>query len=246
MPSEEPEYQRILLKLSGEALEGDQGYGIDPQTLARTAEEIIEICGLGVQVAVVIGGGNMFRGLSGAAAGMDRATADTMGMLATVINCLALCDGLVQRDQPARVFTALPVGTAAAPFSAREARQALEAGEVVLLAAGTGNPYFTTDSAAALRALEVQAEVLLKATKVDGVYDKDPVAHADARRYHRVSYEEVLKRRLKVMDLTAITLCRDNSLPLIVFDMTRPGNIKRVVQGQDVGTRVLATDGQGE
>ena len=238
-------FRRVLLKLSGEALEGEQGYGIDPRTLGGVADEIIAVCAEGIQVAVVIGGGNMFRGLAGAAAGMDRSRADSMGMLATVINCLALEDALLQRGQPARVLTALPAGTAT-PFSSREAVARLEAGEVVLLAGGTGNPYFTTDTAAALRGLEVGATMLLKATKVDGVYDKDPKVHANARRFEVVSYTEVLNRQLKVMDLTAITLCRENSLPLVVFDMTTPGNIRRVIQGQNVGTRVVAHDEQSE
>ena len=232
-------FRRVLLKLSGEALEGDQGYGIDPGTLGGVADEIIEVCHVGVQVAVVVGGGNMFRGLAGAAAGMDRNRADSMGMLATVINCLALEDALLQRGQPARVLTALPAGTTR-PFSSREAVARLEAGEVVLLAGGTGNPYFTTDTAAALRGLEVGASALLKATKVDGVYDRDPKVHDDAKRFEVISYTEVLDRQLKVMDLTAITLCRENSLPLVVFDMTTPGNIKRVIQGEQVGTRVVA------
>ena len=232
-------YNRILLKLSGEALQGGQSHGIEPETLSGVAEQIVDICGMGVQVAVVIGGGNMFRGLAGAAAGMDRSRADTMGMLATVINCLALEDSLQQRGQHASVLTAIPTGTATVPFSRREAVARLEAGEVVLLAGGTGNPYFTTDSAAALRALEVGAEVLLKATKVDGVYDRDPVTNPDATRFEVISYSEVLQRRLKVMDLTAITLCQDNHLPLVVFDMTSEGNIKRVIQGEPVGTRVV-------
>ena len=235
----EKTFRRVLLKLSGEALEGDQGYGIDPLTLGGVADEIIEVCREGVQLAIVVGGGNMFRGLAGAASGMDRSSADSMGMLATVINCLALEDALLQRGQPARVLTALPAGTAT-PFSSREAVARLEAGEVVLLAGGTGNPYFTTDTAAALRGLEVGASVLMKATKVDGVYDKDPAVHADATRFEVISYTEVLSRQLKVMDLTAITLCRENSLPLVVFNMTTPGNIKRVIQGEKVGTRVVA------
>ncbi len=232
-------FRRVLLKLSGEALEGDQGHGIDPATMGGVADEIIEVCREGVQVAVVVGGGNMFRGLAGAASGMDRSQADSMGMLATVINCIALEDALLQRGQPARVLTALPAGTCTL-FSSREAKARLEAGEVVLLAGGTGNPYFTTDTAAALRALEVGASALMKATKVDGVYDKDPEVHADAKRFETISYTEVLDRQLKVMDLTAITLCRENSLPLVVFNMTTRGNIKRVIEGEKIGTRVVA------
>ncbi len=232
-------FRRVLLKLSGEALQGDQDHGIDPETLGGVAEELMAVCAAGVQVAVVVGGGNMFRGLAGAASGMDRSRADSMGMLATVINCLALEDALLQRGQPARVLTALPAGTATL-FSSREARARLDAGEVVLLAGGTGNPYFTTDTAAALRGLEVGASVLMKGTKVDGVYDKDPMVHDDAKRFDVISYTEVLDRQLQVMDLTAITLCRENDLPLLVFDMTRPGNIERVIKGELVGTRVVA------
>jgi uridylate kinase len=237
----QPVYRRALLKLSGEALEGSQGHGIDPATLDAVADQLVDVCSLGVQLAVVIGGGNIFRGLAGAASGMERSRADTMGMLATAVNCLAMEDALLRKGQSCRVLTALPVGAAASPFSRREALERLEAGEVVLLAGGTGNPYFTTDTAAALRALEVGADALLKATRVDGVYDKDPEQHADARRFPQISYNEVLQRRLRVMDLTAVTLCRDNGLPLVVFDLTRPGNIRRVIEGQDVGTRVVAS-----
>jgi uridylate kinase len=233
-----PRYRRILLKLSGEALEGEQGFGIEEKTLRSVAHQIHEICELGVQAAVVLGGGNFFRGLQGVASGMERTTADTVGMLATVMNCLAMQGALLELGQKAVVLTAIPVGPVAEPFGSRRAVAALEAGEVVLLAAGTGNPYFTTDTAAALRALEVRAEVLLKATKVDGIYDKDPVRHPDASRFDQLSYEDVLARQLKVMDLTAITLCRENKLPLIVFDLTREGNIKRVVMGEEVGSRV--------
>ena len=237
-------YRRVLLKLSGEALEGARDGGLDPATLASVAAEIAQVCRAGVQVALVVGGGNIFRGMAGAAGGMNRSTADAMGMLATVINCLALQDALVRAGRAAQVLSAVPVGTWVEPFSRRRAVAALEAGDVVLLAAGTGNPYFTTDSAAALRALEVDADALLKATKVDGVYDRDPMVHADAVRFDRLTYAEVLHRRLRVMDLTAVTLCRDNALPLVVFDMTRPGNIERVVRGEPVGTRVQS-DGPG-
>lgn len=233
-----PVYQRILLKLSGEALEGGQSCGIDPQTIEGVAAQVKEVCDLGVQVAVVVGGGNLFRGLSGAASGMNRSVADAMGMLATVINCLALEDALRRVGQPGRTLTAIPMGAVAERFSRGRAIQSLEAGEVVLLGAGTGNPYFTTDTAAALRALEVGADVMLKATKVDGVYDKDPAVHSDAVRFEQLTYQEVLQRRLGVMDLTAVTLCRENKLPLVVFNLTRPGNIRRVVLGERVGSRV--------
>jgi len=229
----------VLLKLSGEALQGNQGHGIELETLNSIAEQLVEISEMGVQVAVVLGGGNLYRGLAGATAGMDRSNADTMGMMATVINCLAMEDALLRRGQGSRVFTALPVGSSAAPFSRREVIFRLNQGEVVLLAGGTGNPYFTTDSAAALRSLEVSADVLLKATKVDGIYDKDPTLNKDAKRFDTISYKEVLDRRLKIMDLTAVTLCRENQMPLVVFDLTRKGNIKRVVLGEAVGTHVV-------
>ncbi len=233
-----PIFNRVLLKLSGEALEGDQGYGINAQTLAGVAFQIKEASDLGVQMAVVIGGGNFFRGLAGAAAGMDRAAADTMGMLATVMNCLAMQEMLLRRGQKCCVLTAIPMGPVAETFTRQRAIEGLTTGEVVLLAAGTGNPYFTTDTAAALRALELGAEVLLKATKVDGIYDKDPIRHATAVRFDVLTYDEMLERQLMVMDLTAITLCRENKMPLIVFDLTRPGNIKQVVLGEAVGSRV--------
>jgi uridylate kinase len=232
-------YRRVLLKLSGEALEGSQPFGIDPHTLSVVAAELCEVTALGVQLGVVVGGGNFFRGVTAVSAGMERSVADGMGMLATLMNCLALQDALEQRNQRCCLLTALPAGPLGEPFSRRRARAALEAGEVVVLAAGTGHPYFTTDTAAALRALELGAEVLLKATRVDGIYDKDPLQHPDAVRFDRLSYDEVIERQLKVMDLTAITLCRDNRLPLVVFDMGRAGNIKRVVKGDPVGSRVV-------
>ena len=225
-------YRRVLLKLSGEALEGNQGAGIEARTLGLVADQLAEVTRLGAQIAVVIGGGNFFRGLSGLSEiGIERSTGDTMGMLATVMNCLAMGDALEQRGQRASVLTAVSMGPVAERFSRRRALTALEAGQVVLLAGGTGNPYFTTDTAAALRALEVSAEVLLKATKVDGIYDKDPVKHPGATRFARLGYKEVLERRLQVMDLTAITLCRENRLPLVVFDLAGQGNIRRVVEG---------------
>ncbi|MCB9557114.1 MAG: UMP kinase [Deltaproteobacteria bacterium] len=231
-------YKRVLLKLSGEALEGPGG-AVDPQTLDRVAQEVITARQAGAQIAIVIGGGNLFRGLTGAASGMDRTAADTMGMLATVMNCVALQDAFVRAGQAAPVLSAIPVMQVCDPFTRRGAVASLEAGEVVLLAGGTGNPYFTTDTAAALRALEIGAEALLKATKVDGIYDKDPVVHADAKRFAEITYHEVIERQLKVMDLTAVTLCRDNALPLVVFKMTDGGNIGRVLAGEDVGSRVI-------
>jgi len=235
-------YHRVLLKLSGEALQGEGGKTIDPECLAEIAAEVASAARKGVQIGVVIGGGNLFRGLTGAAAGMDRTAADTMGMLATVMNCLAMQDALVRCGQPAALMSAIPVMQVSDPFTQRRAISRLEAGEVVLLAGGTGNPYFTTDTAAALRALEIGADVLLKATKVDGIYDKDPKQHADARRFTEISYVEILKRRLQVMDSTAVTLCRDNGLPMVVFNMSCPGNISRLGTGDLVGTRVVQHD----
>lgn len=237
--SEETKYRRVLLKLSGEALEGSGASGLDPAVLEGIAAQIKACCALGVQVGVVIGGGNIFRGLAGAAGGMNRSVADAMGMLATVINCLALQDALQRAGQPASTLSAVELGGMAERFSRRRALRALEAGEVILLGGGTGNPYFTTDTAAALRALEIGAEVMLKATKVDGVYDKDPVLHPDAVRFPRLTYSEVLARQLRVLDLTAVTLCRDNKLPLVVFDMTAEGNILRVVRGEAIGSEVV-------
>ncbi len=234
-----PIYQRILLKLSGEALEGHQAQGLCPQTTANVCQEIKEVCDLGVQVAVVVGGGNIFRGLAGAASGMNRSVADAMGMLATVINCLALSDTLERLGQKCRVLSAVPMGGFAELFTQRRALQCLQEGEVLLLGAGTGNPYFTTDTAAALRALEINANALLKATKVDGIYDKDPALYPDASRFEELSYREVIKRELRVMDLTAFTLCRENRLPIIVFNMNCAGNIQKVVLGEHIGSRVV-------
>jgi uridylate kinase len=236
----EPSYRRILLKLSGEALMGDQAYGIDPAVATRIAEDILEIQSLGVQTAIVIGGGNIFRGLAASARGMDRATADYMGMLATVINALALQDALEQNGVPTRVLTAIEMRAVAEPFIRRRAIRHLEKGRVVVFAAGTGNPYFTTDTAAALRAMEIKAEVILKATKVDGIYNADPVTNPDAVRFERISYLQVLQERLQVMDATAISLCMDNRLPIVVFNLKHPGNIRRVVLGEEVGTTVTA------
>ena len=235
-----PAYRRILLKLSGEALMGDQPFGIDPAVTDQIAREIREVQELGVQTGVVIGGGNLFRGLAASARGMDRATADYMGMLATVINALALQDALEQHGLVTRLATAIEMRAVAEPFIRRRALRHLEKGRVVVLAAGTGNPYFTTDTAAALRAAELRAEVILKATKVDGVYSADPMTDPTARRFERISYLEVLERGLKVMDATAISLCMDNRLPIIVFDLRPPGNLRRVVMGEPVGTTVAA------
>jgi uridylate kinase len=238
--SSEPSYRRILLKLSGEALMGDQTYGIDPAVATRIALDILEIQALGVQTAIVIGGGNIFRGLAASAKGMDRATADYMGMLATVINALALQDALEQHGVPTRVLTAIEMRAVAEPFIRRRAIRHLEKGRVVVFAAGTGNPYFTTDTAAALRAMEIKAEVILKATKVDGIYTSDPVKDPDAVKFDRISYLQVLQERLQVMDATAISLCMDNRLPIVVFNLKQPGNIRRVVMGDEVGTTVTA------
>jgi uridylate kinase len=234
-----PRYKRILLKLSGEALMGPERFGIHPPTLSGIAEQIKEVVALGIQPALVIGGGNIFRGLAASANGMDRASADYMGMLATVMNSLALQDALEAQGVVTRVQSAIEMQELAEPYIRRRAVRHLEKGRVVIFAAGTGNPYFTTDTAAALRAMEIHADVLMKATKVDGVYDKDPVKHADATMFTRLGYLEVLQRNLAVMDSTAITLCRDNRLPIVVFNLTRKDNIRRVVLGDDVGTTVV-------
>ncbi|MCC7125104.1 MAG: UMP kinase [Acidobacteria bacterium] len=238
--SSEPSYKRILLKLSGEALMGDQSYGVDPAVTTRIAEDVAGIQAMGVQTSIVIGGGNIFRGLAASARGMDRSTADYMGMLATVINSLALQDALEQYGVPTRVLTAIEMRAVAEPFIRRRAVRHLEKGRVVVFAAGTGNPYFTTDTAAALRAMEMRAEVILKATKVDGIYSADPIKHAGAERYERISYLQVLQQRLQVMDATAISLCMDNKLPIVVFNMNQPGNIRRVIMGEPIGTTVTA------
>ena len=235
-----PAYQRILLKLSGEALMGEQQFGIDPAVTTQIAKDIREIQELGVQTAVVIGGGNLFRGLAASAKGMDRATADYMGMLATVINGLALQDALEHNGVPTRVASAIEMRAVAEPFIRRRAVRHLEKGRVVVFAAGTGNPYFTTDTAAALRAMEMKADVILKATKVDGIYTADPMTHPDATKYDEISYIKVLERGLKVMDATAISLCMDNKLPIVVFNLRTGGNIRRVIMGEPVGTTVRA------
>ena len=233
-------YQRILLKLSGEALMGNAGFGIDPATLESIAGEIKEVRELGVEIAVVIGGGNIFRGLAASSKGMDRANADYMGMLATVMNSLALQDALERHELPTRVLSAISMQELCEPYIRRRAMRHLEKGRVVIFAAGTGNPYFTTDTAAALRAMEIHAQVMLKATKVDGVYDKDPKKHPDAKRFSKLTYLEVLQRTLQVMDSTATSLCRDNHMDIVVFDLGVRGNIRRVVNGEQIGT--LVTD----
>ena len=238
-----PAYRRIVLKLSGEALAGDQGYGIDPPVLDRVGAEIREVIDLGVQVAIVIGGGNIFRGIAASAAGMDRATADYMGMLATIINALALQDALEKASLQTRVLSAIEMRAVAEPYIRRRAIRHLEKGRVVIFAAGTGNPFFTTDTAGALRAVEIGADVIVKATKVDGIYTADPKKDAMARRIERVSYIEVLNQGLGVMDTTAISLCMDNKLPIVVFDLTHAGNIKRLVLGEPVGSIVSSSAG---
>jgi len=234
----EPVYKRILLKVSGEALAGEQGYGIDPEVLVRLAEEVKDVTALGTQVAIVIGGGNIFRGIAASVGGMERATADYMGMLATVINALALQDAVEKTGIPTRVLSAIEMRAVAEPYIRRRAMRHLEKSRVVIFAAGTGNPFFTTDTAAALRAVEIGAEVILKATKVDGVYSADPKKDKGAQRLPRLSYIEVLNRGLQIMDATAISLCMDNKLPIVIFDFTRRGNIKRIVLGEAVGSVV--------
>ncbi len=233
-------YKRILLKLSGEALMGQFDYGIDPAVIARMAEEIVELTRLDVQVAVVIGGGNIFRGAGLAQGGMDRVTADHMGMLATVINCLALQDAIERAGAYCRVMSAIKINQVCEDYIRRRAVRHLEKGRVVVFAAGTGNPFFTTDSAASLRATEINAELMLKATKVDGVYDADPVKHPDAKLYKRLSYDQVLHDKLNVMDATAIVMCRDNNIPLRVFNMFNQGDLRRIALGEDVGTSVVS------
>ena len=242
MPESKPAYSRVLLKLSGEALMGEQSYGIDPKVATQIATDIGEIQQLGVQVGVVIGGGNIFRGLAASARGMDRATGDYMGMLATVINALALQDALEKIGVTTRVATAIDMRAVAEPFIRRRAVRHLEKGRVVVLAAGTGNPYFTTDTAAALRAMEMRAEVILKGTKVDGIYTADPMIDKTATRYERISYLQVIGQSLRVMDSTAITLCMENKLPIVVFNLRKPGNLRRVIMGESVGTTVSSTD----
>jgi len=233
-----PKFKRVLLKLSGEALQGDQTYGISPAVLEQLALEIRETKELGVEVALVIGGGNIFRGVAASSRGMDRASADYMGMLATVINALALQDALEHKGVITRVQSAIDMQQLAEPYIRRRAVRHLEKGRVVIFAAGTGNPYFTTDTAASLRAMEINAEVIFKATKVDGVYEADPIKDPSAQKFRQLTHLEVLKRNLKVMDATAISLCMDNQMPIIVFDMMRPGNIRRALSGDEIGTLV--------
>ena len=233
-----PKYNRVLLKLSGEALMGDQSFGISPDMIKYVAEEVRSIFDLGVQLAIVVGGGNIFRGVSAASYGMDRVSADRMGMLATVINSLALQDALEGRGIQTRVQTAISMHEVAEPFISRRAIRHLEKGRVVIFAAGTGNPYFTTDTAAVLRAQEIQAEILLKATKVDGLYDADPAIQQNAKFIEKIRYMEVLEKQLHVMDMTAISLAMDNDLPLVVFNLTSKGNIRKVVCGEVIGTQI--------
>lgn len=233
-----PRYRRILLKIGGEALAAEAGYGIDKAMLARVASEIKEIHDLDCEVAVVVGGGNIFRGVAASAEGMNRATADYMGMLATVINSLAMQEALEKIDVPTRVMSALTIAQVAEPYIRRRATRHLEKGRVIIFAAGTGNPYFTTDTAASLRAMEINAEIIFKATKVDGIYDADPMKVKHANRYQQLTYIEVLQQNLKVMDSTAISLCMDNRLPILVFSLLEPGNIRRAVMGEPVGTLV--------
>ncbi len=235
-------YRRVLLKLSGEVLMGDAGYGIDPATINRLAAELIEVKRSGVELAIVIGGGNIFRGMSGTASGMDRASADYMGMLATVMNAIALQDAIERAGETVRVISAMHIKEVAEPYIRRRALRHLEKGRIVIFAAGTGNPYFTTDTAASLRAMEIQADAVFKGTKVDGVYDADPATHADARRYDTLTFTEALSKRLGVMDATAMSLCRDNRMPIVVFDVTRPGEMLRAISGEPVGT-VVREDG---
>jgi uridylate kinase len=231
-------YQRVLLKLSGEALMGDLAYGIDSKIVQSIAQEISDIVAEGVEVAIVVGGGNIFRGISGAAAGMDRATADYIGMIATVMNAMTLQDALEQGGVQTRVLTAIEMQEVAEPYIRRRAIRHLEKGRVVIFGAGSGNPFFTTDTTAALRAAEINAEVVFKATKVDGVYDADPKLNPDARQYKSLTYSYVLNNDLRVMDTTAIALCKDNSIPIIVFNLSVAGNIRRAVMGESIGTTV--------
>ncbi|KYG66592.1 UMP kinase [Bdellovibrio bacteriovorus] len=234
----EPVYKRILLKLSGEALAGKQGTGINTATIKQIAQDVAEAHKTGVQIGLVIGGGNIYRGVAASAEGMDRASADYMGMLATCINSLALQDALEKAGVPTRVQTAIEMAEIAEPYIRRRAIRHLEKGRLVIFGAGTGNPFFTTDTAASLRAMEINAEVVMKATKVDGIYDKDPAKHSDAKKFDKISYIDVLNRGLQVMDSTAISMCMDNKLPIISFDLTQPGNILKAVQGENIGTLV--------
>jgi uridylate kinase len=231
-------YHRVLLKLSGEVLTGDESYGISTSVLNRIAGEIKDVVALGIEVGIVIGGGNIFRGISADGQGIDRVSADYMGMLATLINSLALQNAIEKQGIPSRVLSAITMPQVAEPYIRRRATRHLEKKRVVIFAAGTGNPYFSTDTAAALRAIEIQAEIILKATKVDGIYDKDPMKHSTARKYTEITYLEVLNKGLKVMDATAVSLCMDNTLPMIIFSLTTCGNIKKVLLGEPIGTTI--------
>jgi uridylate kinase len=241
-----PRFKRILLKLSGEALLGDRPYGVDPEFCAFIARQVAEVARLGTEIGIVVGGGNIFRGLAAAARGMDRATGDYIGMLATVMNGLALQDALERVGVPTRVMTAIAMNEVAEPYIRRRAIRHLERGRVTIFVAGTGNPYFTTDTAAALRAVEIGAEVLLKATKVDGVYDADPVTNPGARRYAELEYTDLLRDQLKVLDAAAVSLCMENDLPIVVFDLNQPDNVTRVALGEPVGTWIAAQPRGGE
>ncbi len=234
----EPKYRKVLLKISGEALQGEQGYGISAEMLDTISNEIAEVSRLNIEIAIVIGGGNIFRGVAGASKGIDRSTGDYMGMLATVMNALALQDSLEKKGVQTRVQTALNIEQVAEPYIRRRAVRHLEKGRVVLFAAGTGNPFFTTDTAATLRALEIGADLILKATKVDGVYDKDPLVHNDAVKFKKLTYMDVLKNELKIMDATAISLCMQGNIPIIIFNLFGSGNIKKVIMGSEIGTIV--------
>jgi uridylate kinase len=240
MPAATPVFKRILLKLSGEALAAGQGFGVDSLRVQEIAAELQEVHALGVQIAVVVGGGNFFRGVAEQARDMDRVSADHMGMLATVINALALQDALEKHGAYTRVMSAIEMNQVAEPFIRRRAMRHLEKGRLIIFAAGTGNPYFSTDTAASLRAMEIKADVILKATKVDGIYDADPVLVKDAKMFDQISYMDVLKKGLQVMDSTAISLCKDNNLPIIIFNLNRAGNIKRVLTGEKIGSLVSA------
>ncbi|NND92046.1 MAG: UMP kinase [Granulosicoccus sp.] len=238
METARPAFERVLLKLSGEALMGEMDYGIDPHYIRRLASEVKAISDAGVQVAMVLGGGNIFRGAGLAEAGMDRVTGDHMGMLATVINCLSMQDALENQGAFCRVMSALPINAVCEDYIRRRAVRHLEKGRIVLFAAGTGNPFFTTDSAASLRAVEVGADVMIKGTKVDGIYDKDPLRHSDAVKYETVGYDEAVQKRLGIMDTTAIVMCRDNNLPVKVFNMNNSGDLMRLIMGEKIGTTV--------
>lgn len=240
-PKAKSDYKRILLKLSGEALQGDKEYGLKSEVLDTISDELREVHEMGIEIAIVIGGGNIFRGVMGASVGMDRSTADYMGMLATVINALALQDCLERHGVVTRVQTALEIKQVAEPFIKRKAIRHLEKGRVVIFASGTGNPFFTTDTAATLRALQINADVILKATKVDGIYDKDPLKHGDAVKYEQLSYMQILKNELKIMDATSISLCMEGNIPIVVFNLFKEGNIKSIVMGNKVGTTVRST-----